>query len=74
MNEQDKTVLINMEKYGGSFVKALAKAAMHADENNLRRLREAFPDYWFRYSGMTDKPPVPLKFLRKTEIAAEKDK
>ena len=48
MNDYD--IVQNMIKYGGSFVRALGEAALHADPDNLRRLREAFPEYWEKYS------------------------
>jgi len=32
-----------MEKYGGSFVKALANAWHHADINNKKKLETTFP-------------------------------
>lgn len=38
-----------MERYGGSFVKALAEAARHADSRNLAKLKEAWPEYWHEY-------------------------
>lgn len=38
-----------MAKYGGSFVKALAEAARRADPVNLRKIREAWPEYWSEY-------------------------
>ena len=41
-----------MIRYGGSFVSALGKALLHADENNTNRIRHAFPDYWKQYQGM----------------------
>lgn len=36
-------------KYGGGFVKALGEALSHADPNNARRIKIAFPDYWEEY-------------------------
>jgi len=39
----------NMEKYGGSFVKALAQCVRKADPINLMKLREAFPHYFNEY-------------------------
>ena len=39
----------NMEKYGGSFVKALAECIRRADPVNLMKLREAFPEYFQTY-------------------------
>ena len=53
MNEKTHYVLLTMEKYGGAFVKALAEAFRRADPHNFRRLKEAFPELWERYTKMT---------------------
>jgi len=39
----------NMLRFGGSFVKALARAAECADPINLKKLVQAFPDYFDEY-------------------------
>lgn len=52
MNEQEIKVVDAMEKYGGSFVKCLAKCFYHADPNNLRILKTAFSHYWQEYEKM----------------------
>lgn len=44
-------MLARMEREGGSFVKALANAARHADEFNYQKLATAFSDYWEKYSA-----------------------
>jgi hypothetical protein len=41
-----------MQEYGGSFVRALGAAALAADPSNLKKLRDAFPDYWANYMKM----------------------
>lgn len=38
-----------MCRHGGSFVKSLGHAFAHADSDNFRKLREAFPEYWETY-------------------------
>lgn len=48
----DLEILRCMERRGGSFVRALANAAMHADDRNLKRLKLAFDDYWITYREM----------------------
>jgi hypothetical protein len=48
----DFWVLRAMIKFGGGFVKALAQAAVLADDNNLTRIKSAFRDYWQKYSEM----------------------
>ena len=52
LEEKDYTTLDNMEKYGGSFVKALANAARHADSINLAKIKETWSDYWHQYENM----------------------
>jgi len=46
----DYDIAQQMIRYGGSFVGALGEAVIRADSDNLRRLREAFPEYWEEYS------------------------
>ena len=42
-----------MVKYGGSFVRYLGEALIHADANNTKRIKEAFHDYWQHYNDLT---------------------
>ena len=49
MNEQDIWTLDAMEEQGGSFVKALANAARHADPVNFQKIKDTWPDYWKDY-------------------------
>lgn len=46
MAQMDYKIADNMEKYGGSFVKALAECIRRADPVNMMKLREAFPQYF----------------------------
>ena len=46
----DQAIIEAMLKYGGHFVKALATAAMRADSENLRRIKETWPEYWTKYA------------------------
>jgi hypothetical protein len=41
-----------MQQYGGSFIKALAGLIVVADDDNLVRIRLAWPEYWKDYSEM----------------------
>ena len=45
----DHETFENMTRYGGSFVKALAEACKRADQNNLEKLKSAFPEYLSKY-------------------------
>ena len=52
MNITDRDVARVMVEYGGSFVSKLGAAALAADPSNLKKIREAFPDYWANYLRM----------------------
>lgn len=45
-------IIAAMERWGGSFVKALAQAARAADPENLQRLQTAFPEIWQKYAAL----------------------
>lgn len=45
-------VLDAMIRYGGGFVSRLGEAWLRADDDNDRRLREAFPHYWEQYEAV----------------------
>ena len=47
--------LNEMEKYGGGFVKALAKAWKRADRINHLKLKEAFGDIFSKYEEFAEK-------------------
>lgn len=42
----------NMQRYGGGFVQNLGRALARADDRNISRIKEAFPDYWEEYLHM----------------------
>lgn len=46
----DDDVIAEMERVGGSFVRALGAAMDRADHKNLATLKAAFPEYWQTYS------------------------
>jgi hypothetical protein len=52
MNITDRDVARTMVEYGGSFVSKLGAAAFAADPSNLKKIRDAFPDYWANYTRM----------------------
>lgn len=54
MTEHETLVVEAMKRYGGGFVKALAMCFRRADLHNLKRLREAFPDYWTQYARLIE--------------------
>jgi hypothetical protein len=45
-------VIETMMEYGGSFVRKLGAAALVADPENLRKIKNAWPDYWSKYQRM----------------------
>ena len=49
-NRKEFDTVENMNKYGGSFVKALAECFHHADCINKDKLIKAFPEYWKQYA------------------------
>ena len=52
MKITEKEIIETMRIYGGGFASALAVAASHADDDNLVRLKRAFPDYWQVFESM----------------------
>jgi len=48
-SEEDYKIVEAMEKYGGSFVKALSQCFYSADYINYKKLKDAFPNYWEQY-------------------------
>lgn len=55
MTEEDSVIVDAMEKYGGSFVKALSGALYRADPSNFAILKAAFPEYFAQYKEMARK-------------------
>lgn len=53
--EHEYKVVEAMEKYGGSFIQALAECYRRADHINFLKLQIAFPAYWKQYEEMCDK-------------------
>lgn len=58
---EDLAMIQAMEKYGGSFVQALAQCFRHADYQNYRKLCYAFKDYCDQYRDMADQHIKKLK-------------
>lgn len=55
MNDKhDHEVVEMMARYGGGFVKTLSACFFHADDDNVRRLKVAFPEYWSQYEELAD--------------------
>lgn len=46
----DVEILKAMRNYGGTFAAQLALAGLSADKENLKQLKQAFPDLWQRYA------------------------
>jgi hypothetical protein len=51
-NYQLIAIAETMQKFGGSFAKALALAMLHADTDNRQRIATAFPELMARYEVM----------------------
>jgi len=43
------TITNNMERYGGGFASSLAVAMVKADQDNLRKIVQAFPELMEEY-------------------------
>jgi hypothetical protein len=52
LTEKDYDTLDAMEQHGGSFVKALANLARHADSNNIILVKTTWWEYWAKYEKM----------------------
>lgn len=50
---QFHSMIVLMEKYGGSFVSSIAQALRYADPKNRQRLLDAFPDLVEKYGPNT---------------------
>lgn len=54
---QKHEMITAMDRYGGSFVKALAECFLIADRDNYERLCIAFPEYVEQYLKSTESEP-----------------
>jgi hypothetical protein len=52
MTDDDRKTVDAMDRYGGSFIKALAAAMRAADDLDFATLKNSFPVYWRHYSAM----------------------
>lgn len=52
MTDADLKTVNAMIRYGGGFVRALGEAASRADDENLERIKQAFPEYWSNYTAL----------------------
>lgn len=52
MSDHEYAVVEAMERYGGSFVKALANAMRYADPINRAKIINTWPEYWNTYEQM----------------------
>jgi hypothetical protein len=52
MTTTERQTIDAMQKYGGSFIKALAACYIAADPDNRRRILEGWPHEWMRYTTM----------------------
>jgi hypothetical protein len=51
----DEPVLEAMERFGGSFIQALAACYRRADDGNRGTLKTAFPTYWAQYAELAER-------------------
>lgn len=57
LSKEDIEGLEMMERYGGDFVRNIAKAWFHADSENQMKLRNAFGNYLDQYKEMAKQHP-----------------
>jgi len=50
--EEVRLVASNMINWGGSFVRTLGEALIHADSINQQKIKDAFAEYWEQYKTM----------------------
>ena len=61
MNHDEKLLVIRaMRTHGGSFVRLLAEAWLHADAENCRRIETAFPECVAKYREVAATMPAEL--------------
>jgi len=54
LKQEADIVSENMIMYGGKFVQRLGHAIIAADNDNLGRIKETWPKYWFEYLNFKD--------------------
>ena len=55
IDERNWWITEAMMRYGGGFVKMLGHLYRLGDPSNQRIIKNAFPDYWGRYSELVEK-------------------
>jgi len=46
IEEEKYFVSLGMRERGGSFVKSIGEALLHADVNNVQKIKNTWPEYW----------------------------
>jgi len=52
LDDKEYEMIECMQKYGGSFARALAECLLRADPTNYQKLKRAFPEYILEYTEM----------------------
>ena len=55
IDDKEYEIIECMQKYGGSFVKALAECLLRADPTNYQKLKQAFPEYILEYTKLAER-------------------
>ena len=66
---QEAATIDAMIVNGGSFVRALGRAATLGDRENRDRIRKAFPEYWEKYARLACNMETPQEELRRLSNA-----
>jgi hypothetical protein len=53
--KQEITIANSMIKYGGSFIKCIGEALLHADNDNTIKLKSCFSEEWIKYLDISEK-------------------
>jgi hypothetical protein len=52
MSDDDLDTVMAMKRWGGGFAFRLAEAALVADSENLRRIKDGWPEMWVFYGRL----------------------
>lgn len=55
MNPDERAVIEQMERFGGSFIRALAAAYRLGDPDNRERIRRTWAQEWTKYKWFAEK-------------------
>ncbi len=51
-------IAMAMKRYGGSFMKGIGEALLHADSDNAAKIKATWPQAWVQYADMASKMSI----------------